>query len=142
MSLNGLYDPNNIFARILRNEVPCHKLFEDDMALAFLDAFPQSRGHSLVIPKLAARNLFEMSSNDLAQFMPRVHRVAQGVRKALSPDGIILTQFNGSEAGQTVFHMHVHIIPRFAGDGLAQHASGEADHATLAALAAQIQPHI
>lgn len=136
MSLDGSYDPQNIFAKILRFELPCAKVFEDDTALAFLDLFPQSRGHTLVLPKVAARNLFEIAPADLSALMTRVQTVAQAVRAALNPDGILISQFNGADAGQTVFHLHVHIIPRYTGIDLARHGSGGA--ADLAALAKTI----
>lgn len=140
MSLDGAYDPDNVFARVLRGELPAHKVFEDDKVLAFMDLFPQSRGHVLVISKASrARNLLEVSPEHLDGLMRGVQRVARGVRAALEPDGIVVTQFNGAPAGQTVFHLHVHIIPRYEGEALGRHAGGApADAGELAKLAGEI----
>lgn len=140
MSLDGTYDDGNIFAKILRGEAPAVRVFEDEQVLAFMDVFPQSRGHVLVIPKATkARNLLEVEASVLADLMAGVQRVAMAVRAALNPDGIVVTQFNGSAAGQTVYHLHVHIIPRWEGVALARHgAGGMADMAELRVLADQI----
>lgn len=140
MALNGTYDPDNIFARILRGDMPAVKVFEDDVALAFLDIFPQSKGHTLVIPKgVQARNLIEMPGDRLGSYMLRVQKVARAVTAALEPEGVIVTQFNGAPAGQTVFHLHFHIIPRWEGEALAGHAGGkQADMDELKSLAQQI----
>lgn len=135
MSLHGQYDPQNIFAKIIRGEAPCFRLYEDDDVLAFLDLFPQSRGHSLVIPKNAeARNLLEVDTTNLARVMEVVQKVARALVEELSPDGVQVAQFNGAPAGQTVFHLHFHVIPRFAGESLGIHAAGKADPADLEAL--------
>ena len=144
MSLDGAYDENNIFAKILRGEMPATRVFEDDHVLAFMDAFPQSRGHTLVIPKHShARNLLEEEPQVLSVLMLGVQRVARAVRAALKPDGLVVTQFNGSTAGQTVFHLHVHIIPRWEGVPLGRHAGGGmADPAELKVLAEQIAAQI
>ena len=144
MSLDGAYDENNIFAKILRGEMPATRVFEDDHVLAFMDAFPQSRGHTLVIPKHShARNLLEEEPQVLSVLMLGVQRVARAVRAALKPDGLVVTQFNGSTAGQTVFHLHVHIIPRWDGVPLGRHAGGGmADPAELKVLAEQIAAQI
>ena len=144
MSLDGHYDPGNIFAKIIRGEAPCAKVYEDDDVLAFLDLFPQGRGHTLVIPKAGeARNLFDVDPNVLSRLILGVRKVAGGVRKALNPDGIVITQFNGAPAGQTVYHLHVHIIPRFEGVALAGHGGGRmADTVELAALAKEIGAQI
>jgi histidine triad (HIT) family protein len=140
MSLHGTYDDNNLFAKILRGEVPAVKAFEDDDTLAFMDIFPQSRGHLLVVPKnVRARNLLELPADRVAPLMARVHQLTIAVDKALKPDGITVTQFNGEDAGQTIFHLHVHIIPRYAGVRLAGHSHGNrADIAELQEIAAQI----
>lgn len=140
MSLYGEYDDANIFAKILRGEVPCVKAFEDDVALAFMDLFPQTRGHTLVIPKnVRARNFIEMPTETVGPFMERVQRVAQAVEKALKPDGLTVTQLNGSPAGQTIFHIHFHIMPRYEGVQLVGHAHGKpADSAELQDLADKI----
>ena len=141
MSLDGDYDHNNVFAKILRGELPAHKVFEDHEVFAFMDLFPQSRGHVLVISKLShARNMLDCEPEALSSLMLGVQRVARAVRAALNPDGIVVTQFNGAPAGQTVFHLHVHIIPRYDGVALRGHAGGgpPADHEELAALARKI----
>ena len=140
MSLNGVYDPNNIFAKILRGEAPSVRVFEDDHVLAFMDVFPQSRGHTLVIPKQSqARNMLEVEPEVLAPLVLGVQRVARAVRAALKPDGIMVAQFNGAPSGQTVYHLHFHIIPRWEGDAIRGHAQGQmADAAELAAVAKQI----
>ena len=144
MTLHGAYDPDNIFAKMLRGEIPCVKVFEDDVALAFMDIFPQAEGHTLVVPKdVEARNLLEMPDDKLGPYMQRVQKVARAVEKALEPDGLVVTQFNGKPAGQTVFHLHFHIIPRQEGEPLGRHSSGEpADSETLQALADKISAFI
>ena len=126
MTLHAAYDPDNIFAKILRGEMPAVKVFEDDIALAFMDVFPQVEGHTLVIPKgVEARNLLDMPSDKIGAYIQRVQRVAIAVETALKPDGLVVTQFNGALAGQTVFHLHFHILPRFDDSKLRQHAAGE-----------------
>lgn len=141
MSLHGTYDPDNIFAKILAGQIPNVTVFEDDEVLAFMDLFPQSRGHTLVIPKdVEARNLLEMPSERLGPYMLRVQSVALAVEKALKPDGIIVTQFNGAPAGQSVFHLHFHIIPRWEDAAMGAHASGQqADPAELEEVAKLIR---
>jgi histidine triad (HIT) family protein len=121
MSLHGTYDPDNIFAKILRGEMPCVKVYEDDNILSFMDVFPQSEGHTLVIPKAPSRNLLETNAKDIGRLFGAVQRIAKAVETALKPDGITITQFNGAPAGQTVFHTHVHIIPRYEGKALGTH---------------------
>ncbi len=144
MSLDGTYDDGNIFAKILRGEMPAARVFEDEHVLAFMDVFPQSRGHTLVIPKHStARNLLDEDPAVLAELIKDVQRVARAVRAALKPDGVVVTQFNGATAGQTVFHLHFHIIPRWDGVAVGRHASGGmADPAELKVLAAQIAGQI
>lgn len=144
MSLDGTYDDDNIFAKILRAEIPAARVFEDDHVLAFMDVFPQSRGHTLVIPKHStARNLLDEEPQVLSTLILGVQRVARAVRAALNPDGIVISQFNGSAASQTVFHLHFHIIPRWEGVALGRHAGGGmADPAELKALAEQIAAKI
>ena len=103
MSLHGSYDDNNLFAKILRGEIPAVKVFEDDVALAFMDIFPQARGHLLVVPKATrARNFLELEAGKIGPYLQRVQRIAAAVEKALAPDGIVVTQFNGAPAGQTI----------------------------------------
>ena len=144
MSLDGTYDAGNIFAKILRGEVPAARVFEDDHVLAFMDVFPQAKGHTLVIPKHSvARNLMDEEPQVLAPLILGVQRVTRAVRAALKPDGIVVTQFNGSPAGQTIFHLHFHIIPRWEGVAVGRHASGTmADPEELKALAEQIAAQI
>jgi histidine triad (HIT) family protein len=133
------YDTNNIFARILRGDIPAHKVFEDDATLAFMDVMPQSDGHTLVIPKVAAENLFELPPADLGRLIQATQKVALAVRTAFQPDGVTLMQFNGPEAGQTVFHIHFHIVPRYAGMALRSHSRQMADSALLATHAQRIR---
>jgi histidine triad (HIT) family protein len=140
MSLDGTYDHGNIFAKILRGEAPAARVFEDEHVFAFMDVFPQSKGHTLVIPKHStARNLLDEAPQVLAPLILGVQRVARAVRAALKPDGLMIGQFNGTASGQTVFHLHVHIIPRWEGVPMGRHASGQmADAGELKALAEQI----
>ena len=142
MSLNETYEDDNIFAKILKGELPCAKVYEDEETLAFMDIFPQSRGHTLVIPKTPSVNLFDLAPEVLATLAQRTQIIARAVRAALDPDGVVITQFNGADAGQTVFHIHVHVIPRYAGEALGRHGGGQADPAELSALAEQIAAHI
>ena len=140
MSLSGQYDDGNIFAKMIRGEAPCAKVYEDAATMAFLDLFPQSRGHTLVISKTAkARNLLDASPEDLAAIMATVRKVAVALNAALAPDGLVVTQFNGAVAGQTVFHLHFHLIPRWELIPLAGHGGAKmADPTELAALAKTI----
>lgn len=132
------YDPTNIFAKILKGELPCHKVYEDETALVMLDIFPQAKGHALVIPKAASRNLLDADPATLSAVIPLVQRVAKAVQAVTQADGIRLAQFNEAPAGQTVFHLHFHIIPAYEGTALGAHATGRADDTELAALAKQI----
>lgn len=109
------YDSNNIFAKILSGELPCHKVYEDDRALAFLDIMPRAPGHTLVLPKAPARNLLDVSPDDLAHVMKVAQKVAQASIKAFEADGVTVQQFNEGAGGQVVFHLHVHVIPRKQG---------------------------
>jgi histidine triad (HIT) family protein len=139
MSLDGTYDAGNIFGKILRGEMACAKVFEDSHVLSFMDVFPQSKGHTLVIPKhSSARNLLEETPENLQALILGVQRVTKAVRAALNPDGIVVTQFNGAPAGQTIYHLHFHIIPRWEGVALGRHGGGMADIGELQALAAEI----
>jgi histidine triad (HIT) family protein len=143
MSLDGAYDPGNIFAKIIRGEASAIKIFEDDETLAFMDAFPQARGHALAVHKTStARNLMDIEPAALKALIVTVQRVTTAVRASLRPDGIVVTQFNGSASGQTVFHLHFHIIPRWAGAPLGRHGAGAADPAELAELAKAIAARI
>jgi histidine triad (HIT) family protein len=139
MSLHGDYDSQNIFAKIIRGEAPCYKVYEDDDVLAFLDVFPQSFGHTLVIPKrAAARNLLEVDADSLTKVITVVQMLTKVLVAELQPAGVQVAQFNGAPAGQTVFHLHMHIVPRFEGEALAVHAAGKAEPEALAALQARI----
>jgi histidine triad (HIT) family protein len=138
MSLSEPYDDQNIFAKILRGEAPCFKVFEDDVALAFLDIYPRAPGHTLVAPKFPARTLFDLPGDHIGPYMQRVQSVAHGVRKALNPDGVMIWQFNGAPGGQSVFHVHFHIIPRRTGDSLSPEGQNRGDMAALKALADQV----
>ncbi|WP_371368926.1 HIT family protein [Pseudomonas sp. QL9] len=143
MSLQGTYDPQNIFAQIIRGDAPCYKLYEDDDVLAFLDLFPQSFGHTLVIPKRsAARNILEVDPEALGKVMRVVQRLTRVIVDELNPDGVQVAQFNGAPAGQTVFHIHMHIVPRYAGQGLGIHAAQKADPAELEQLQARLRQRI
>lgn len=144
MSLDGTYDDGNIFAKILRGEAPCAKVFEDGEVFAFMDVFPQSKGHTLVIPKHStARNLLEEDPLVLQPLILGVQRVTRAVRAALNPDGIMVSQFNGAASGQTIYHLHFHIIPRWDGVALGRHGEGGmADPVELKALAEQIAAKI
>lgn len=132
------YDPSNIFAKILRGEIPAHKVYEDDVALVMMDIFPQSRGHVLVVPKTASRNLLDADPAALSAAIPLVQKVAKAVKQATRADGIRVAQFNEATAGQTVFHLHFHIIPVYEGVEIGAHGGGKADDAELAALAKDI----
>ncbi|WP_427788612.1 HIT family protein [Brevundimonas diminuta] len=140
MSLHGAYDPDNIFAKILRGDMPSVKVWEDDDVLAFMDVFPQSEGHVLVISKTStARNILEIEPEALAKLTAAVQRTARAVEKALKPEGLSLMQFNGDAGGQTVFHLHFHIVPRWADRPMKGHGHAPmADAEQLKALAAKI----
>src|ERR1700749_5128256 len=109
------YDPNNIFAKILRGELPCYKVYEDDKVLAFLDIMPRAPGHTLVLPKAPARNILDIAPDDLVAVALVAQKVAKGAVKVVPADGVTVQQFNEGAGGQVVFHLHLHIIPRKAG---------------------------
>lgn len=138
MTLHAEYDPTNIFAKIMAGEIPAARVYDDRDILVIMDAFPQSKGHCLVIPKRPVRNLLALAPKDIGRLFGTVQRVSQAIDKALSPDGIVVTQFNGAPAGQTVFHLHVHIIPRFEDQALGAHASGMAEMSDLEDIAQKI----
>ena len=143
MSLYGQYDPQNIFAMILRGEAPAYKIYEDADVLAFLDIFPQSRGHVLVIPKASqARNILEVEPEVFGKLMSAVQRLTRVIVDELQPDGVQIAQFNGAPAGQTVYHIHVHIIPRWEGQAPGVHGQGKADPQELEALQARLVERI
>lgn len=117
------YDPNNIFAKILRGELPCHKIYEDDRAFVFLDIMPRAPGHTLILPKSPARNVLDVMPDDLAHVMKVAQKVAKAAMTAFDADGVTIQQFNESAGGQVVFHLHVHVIPRKEGVAMKPPAS-------------------
>jgi histidine triad (HIT) family protein len=135
------YDPNNIFAKILRGELPCHKVYEDDKALAFLDIMPRAPGHTLVLPKAAARNILDVPADVLGHVAMVAQKVAKAGMKAFNADGVTIQQFNEGAGGQVVFHLHVHVIPRKQGVAMKPPAAEKekpdvlADHAKKIAAA-------
>ena len=135
------YDPNNIFAKILRGELPCYKVYEDDKALAFLDIMPRAPGHTLVLPKAPARNILDVPADVLGHVAMAAQKVARAGMKAFNADGITIQQFNEGAGGQVVFHLHVHVIPRKQGVAMKPPASEKekpdvlADHAKKIAAA-------
>lgn len=133
------YDPQNAFARILRNELPCVRLFEDAQTLAFMDLMPQTPGHALVIPREAAETLFDLSPESAAACIRTTQLVAEAIRRAFDAPGIMITQVNGAVAGQTVRHVHFHIIPRRPGEQLLMHAAVKADPEVLREQAERIR---
>lgn len=133
------YDPSNIFAKILRGELPAHRVYEDDRALAFLDIMPRAAGHTLVIPKNPARNILDIDAGDLGYVATIAQRIARAQMKAFGADGITVQQFNESAGGQVVFHLHVHVIPRHDGVAMKPAASEMAKPDDLAAAAEKIR---
>ena len=136
------YDDTNIFAKILRGEIPSHKVYEDDHTLAFMDVMPQANGHTLVIPKAPSRNILDADPETLSRLMPVVQKIAVAAMDAFEADGVTVIQFNEPAAGQTVYHLHFHIIPRWEGVPLGRHGEGMADPGELKALAEQIAAKI
>jgi len=133
------YDRNNIFARILRGEIPAARVYEDEHTLAFMDVMPQSEGHALVIPKVEAENLFDLTPDALTHLVHTTQRVARGVKAAFAPAGLMIAQLNGAGAGQSVFHIHFHVIPRHAGADMKLHARDMVEMAVLEEHAARIR---
>ena len=133
------YDSSNIFAKILRGELPCHKVYEDERTLAFMDVMPRAEGHVLVIPKSPSRNLLDAAPDDLAAVIATAQKVARGARTAMKADGITLQQFNESAGGQVIFHLHFHILPRWDGVPLKPHTGAMADQANLQEQARRIR---
>jgi histidine triad (HIT) family protein len=117
------YDPNNIFAKILRGELPCYKVYEDDKALAFLDIMPRAPGHTLILPKAPARNILDVTADDLTHVIKVTQKIARAGMQVFGADGITIQQFNENAGGQVVFHLHVHVIPRHDGVALKPPAS-------------------
>ena len=133
------YDNDNIFAKILRGEADAHVVAEDEHCVAFMDVMPQSPGHTLVIPREAAQNIFELSAESLGHLIATTQRVARAVKRAFDPGGVMVMQLNGAAAGQTVFHIHFHVVPRYAGEGLEFHARAVAAPEDLARSAARLR---
>jgi histidine triad (HIT) family protein len=133
------YDNDNIFAKILRGELPCHKIYEDDDTFAFLDIMPRADGHTLVIPKAPSVNIFDIEPASLATLIEAVRKLAPVVRDGMGADGVLVQQFNEAAAGQQVFHIHFHIVPRREGEPLRPHAGEMEDADILAANAEKIR---
>jgi histidine triad (HIT) family protein len=133
------YDRSNIFAKILRGEIPCVKIYEDDKTFAFMDVMPQAEGHTLVVPKEEAENIFELSPEGAAALIQTAQKIAAAVKKATGAPGIMLVQLNGKPAGESVFHIHMHIIPRHAGIDLEFHERNMTPAAELEPLAEKIR---
>jgi histidine triad (HIT) family protein len=133
------YDTSNVFARILRGELPCAKLYEDAHTLAFMDIMPSAEGHALVIPKEPAETIFDLSPDAASKLMIAAQRVAKALKKVLACPGVMLVQLNGSAAGQSIPHIHIHIVPRSHGLDLALHGRAQADVGKLEALAGRIR---
>jgi histidine triad (HIT) family protein len=133
------YDSTNVFARILRNELPCAKVYEDAHTLAFMDIMPSAEGHTLVIPREHAESIFDLSPEAASHLIVTAQRVARAVKKALSCPGLMLVQLNGSAAGQSVAHVHIHIVPRSHGIDLTLHGRVQADSANLEVVAERIR---
>ncbi|GAA0621908.1 HIT family protein [Brevundimonas kwangchunensis] len=140
MTLHAAYDPDNIFAKILRGEIPSVKVWEDDDVLVFMDVFPQSEGHVLIISKTStARTMLEMEPEALAKVTAATQRTAKAIEKALKPEGFSVFQYNGDAGGQTVFHLHFHIVPRWSDRPMKGHGHAPmADSAMLRGLADRI----
>ena len=132
------YDPNNPFAKILRGEFPCYKVYEDEHTLAFLDIMPRGVGHTLVIPKAPARNILDISPDDLAHVARVAQKIAKAAMTAFDADGITMQQFSESAGGQVVFHLHMHVMPRHEGVALLPPASRKEEAAMLEANAAKL----
>jgi histidine triad (HIT) family protein len=137
--MNATYDPDNVFAKILRGDLPAHKLYEDDATFAFMDIMPRGDGHCLVIPKAPARNILDVAPDSLAAVMATTQKLARAVVAAFGADGVTVQQFNEPAGGQVVFHLHFHIIPRFEGVALKPHTGSMEDQNVLAANAEKIR---
>lgn len=133
------YDTQNIFAKILRGEIPCTKVYEDEHTIAFMDIMPQADGHTLVLPKNPSVNLLDADSATFGPLFATVQKIARAVKQGMGADGVVITQFNEAAAGQTVFHLHVHVIPRWEGVALRKHSGAMADSALLKAHAEKIK---
>ena len=132
------YDTNNIFAKILRGEIPCFKVYENDHVLAFLDIMPRAPGHTLVIPKAPARNLLDITEQDFVEVARATRLIARAAMPVFNADGMMIVQFSEPASGQEVYHLHMHVIPRFDGVALLPPATVKADMAVLAEQAAKL----
>jgi histidine triad (HIT) family protein len=132
------YDPDNIFAKIIAGEIPCHKVYEDRDTIAFVDIMPQGEGHTLVLPKTGSRNLLDASAPSLTAAIATTQKIARAVKKAFAADGVTIMQFNEASAGQSVFHLHFHVIPRFEGVALRPHSGTMVDPEKLKVHAKKI----
>jgi len=133
------YDDGNIFARILRGEIPSHRVYEDDRVVAFMDVMPQAAGHTLVVPKAASRNILDADPATLGPLMAAVQKVARAVKAAFAADGITVLQYNEPAGGQSVFHLHFHVVPRFDGVPLKRHSGDMEKPEVLVANAEKIR---
>lgn len=133
------YDTDNVFAKILRGEIPAHKVLEDDDLIAFMDVMPQAPGHVLVVPKLPSRNLLDADPAVLAKLLPAVQRIARAVKTAFAADGVSVFQYNEAAGGQSVFHLHIHVVPRHDGVPLKPHSGKMEDGQVLAANAEKVR---
>ena len=133
------YDPGNIFAKILRGEVPSHRVYDDGEVIAFMDVMPQGNGHALVLPKAPSRNLLDADPTTLGPLLRATQKVAKAVKRAFDADGVTVIQFNEPASGQTVYHLHVHVIPRFEGVALRPHTGAMEKLEVLAANAEKIR---
>jgi histidine triad (HIT) family protein len=133
------YEPNNIFAKIIRGEASAHRVFEDDASIAFMDIMPQTDGHTLVVPKTGAQDLFDIAREVLSRTIVTTQRVARAVKAAFAADGIMIAQLSGAAAGQTVFHLHFHILPRTSGVDFRLHAREPAPAERLEAHAERVR---
>lgn len=137
--MTASYDADNIFAKILLGDIPCHKVFEDENAIVFMDVMPQSAGHTLIVPKAESRNLLDADPSVLAKIAPLLRRVAVAAKQAFEADGVSVMQFNEAAGGQTVYHLHFHVIPRYEGVPLQAHGRGMEDQGVLAANAEKLR---
>lgn len=133
------YDTDNVFAKILRGEIPAHKVLEDDDLIAFMDVMPQAPGHVLVVPKSPSRNLLDADPAVLAKLLPAVQRIARAVKTAFAADGVSVFQYNEAAGGQSVFHLHIHVVPRHDGVPLKPHSGKMEDGQVLAANAEKVR---
>jgi histidine triad (HIT) family protein len=137
--MTGTYDDQNVFAKILRGEIPSHRIYEDDDVVAFMDVMPQGKGHTLVVPRRRARNLLDADPALLPPLVVATQRVARAAMRAFAADGVTILQFNEAPAGQSVFHLHFHVVPRFDGVPLKPHSGQMEDQAVLAADAEKLR---